>query len=536
MEIFGTIFCGLGLFIIGVRFISQNLKQFTGRQFKRLMARATKTRFISSLIGFLSGAFSQSGSASVFITTSLHTAGLLSMNRSLTIINWANIGTSVLVFLVAIKIKLIVFYVLGLIGFFYYLQMDRKARVHITLQVFLGLGLLFMGIQYMKSGAHDLESLSWLKDLLHMSAGSMILLFTIGALLAFIIQSSSAVSVIAISLTAANLLTANQTIIIVLGTGIGSAVNILFLSWTYKGTSRQLSIYQAFFKISGAFLSSGILVMYNHLFKPLFPGIADIVIPVGHQVAVVYLSMEVLPTIVLSFLHRPVLRILERLSPPSKQELLSKPHYIYERALDEPVTALALIEKEQVRLMKFLPLYLEQVSPERSENPETNYQLLSEGFSKVSVEVDRYLSEMSSMPESLTCHGRILQVQGINYNLQSLETSVYEFVDTAHHSYSEIIHQHLAVNMIESLRAILETATDGFETNARQDVELTLSLTNDRGDLLSNIRKLHLSSEKEMEMKLRQSLFSMTLLFERIIWQIRSISQIKMQEFQDKQE
>jgi phosphate:Na+ symporter len=528
METFGTIFCGLGLFIIGVSFLGQNLKQVTGKQFKTKISRATNSKFISAFLGFLSGMFTQSGNASVFITNSLHTAGLLSINRALTIINWANIGTSVLIFVVVINLKLLALYLLGIIGMMYYLQMDKKNRSQLAIKVFLGLGLLFLGIHYMKTGAVLLESLDWIKDILHKSAGSVILLCFVGLILSVIIQSASAVSVISISLTSAGLLSADQTIIIVLGTGLGSAINILILSWNLTGTARQLSIYYAIFRTSGSILAT-IVVAMTHLFVQSSPeGSTGLSMPVGQQVALTYLMMVVLPAFFLTFLHKPVIKILEKIAPPTQHELLSKPRFIYEKALKEPVMALDLIEKEQLRLMGYLPQYLIQVGPERSDSPDIKYPMLNEGFQTVSAEIVRYLSEISMMPEALSSHERILQLQFINTNLLSLESDMFEFARTVEQSQSGLIGQRLAVNLIESLRAITETAIEGIASGQRTDLEITHELTNDRGELLREIRQQHLISEREIDLALRQSIFAMTLLFERIVWLIRSINLIKI--------
>jgi len=528
METFGTLFCGLGLFIIGVRFLSQNLKQITGRQFKKLMSQLTRNRLVAALIGFLSGTFTQSGNASVFIATSLNAAGLITTNRSLTIINWANIGTSVLIFMVAINLKLFALYLLGLIGFLYYLKMDRQQRFNLMIQVFLGLGLLFLGIHFMKTGAKAMESSEWMKELLHISASSVILLFLAGSVITFIIQSSSAVSVVAISLASAGLLNSDQTIIIVLGTGIGSAANIILLSGSFTGTSRQLALYQSMFKASGSLIVSIVIFILwyaNQRSANFFH-----TIPVAQQVAYTYLMMVVLPTFFSAFLNKPITRLLSGLSPPLSQELLCSPHFLYEGALEDPVTALNLIEKEQLRLLRYLPDYLTQVSAEKPAEPSAAFPLMSEGFRKVAGEVSRYLSELSLKPESPIFHEKILFYQSINYNLISLESSVFDFSETVMQSYKEMMTQKLAINLIESLRAITDTFVEGFESNQKSDFEITLQLTNDRGELLKNIRQQNILADKEISILLRQTIYTMTLLFERIIWLLRSITQQKIRE------
>ena len=48
---------------------------------------------------------------------------------------------------------------------------------------------------------------------------------------------------------------------------------------------------------------------------------------------------------------------LERLSPPQPQESFAKPRYLYDQAVDDPETALTLVDREQMRVFALLPLY-----------------------------------------------------------------------------------------------------------------------------------------------------------------------------------
>ncbi|MGA0164814.1 MAG: Na/Pi cotransporter family protein, partial [Bdellovibrionota bacterium] len=66
-EIAGLILAGLGLFFIGVRFISNNLRLMAGRGFRAIMSRLTQNTYLSSLIGVVAGGITQSTSAITFI-------------------------------------------------------------------------------------------------------------------------------------------------------------------------------------------------------------------------------------------------------------------------------------------------------------------------------------------------------------------------------------------------------------------------------------------------------------------------------------
>lgn len=528
METFGTLFSGLGLFIIGVRFLSLNLKRYTGQQFKVFMKRMTRTKFVSAVIGFMSGTFTQSGNASVFITTSLQAAGLISISRSLTIINWANIGTAVLIFLVAINLKLFAFYLLGIIGLMYYLQMDKKHRFHVSTQVMLGLALLFLGVHFMKAAAKELETYFWVREFIQLSSDNYLMLILTGALLTFIIQSSSAVTVIAISLSTAGLFQADQTFVIVAGTSLGSAANIIFLSGSLTGTSKQLSLYQAMFKASGA-LFAILLFMVLHLLRQqtsLQP--TSFPLTLGQQAAFLYLFMVSMPTFFMTFLQTPIIRLLNKMSPPTQSEMLSKPQFIFEQALDDPETALDLVNKEQIRLLRFFTFYLTHISSERPVNQLNRVLEYHESFQKVSLETETFLDELSMKPDSLALHDKILYFQNTQQSISMLEHSLYDMVQMTEITYEKVHSLSYTSNLIESLRAITETAIEGIESNEITDLEITRQLTAEKGNLLNRIRAQHLSADQALNMEMKQLSYSLTIQFERIIWQLRSLNQLRM--------
>ena len=99
MEMVAELFSGLGLFFIGIRGIGSHMKQMTGRRFRSWVARATGNAFASSVVGVIAGIVTQSSNAVTFIVVSLVTSGMVVMRRALPVLAWANVGTSLLVFL-----------------------------------------------------------------------------------------------------------------------------------------------------------------------------------------------------------------------------------------------------------------------------------------------------------------------------------------------------------------------------------------------------------------------------------------------------
>ena len=528
MEIAGTIFCGLGLFFIGFRMISRNLRQLTGTKFRHLIQRAAGRKLFSAFSGFASGLISQSANASVFITAGFNSAGLLTFRQSMRIINWANIGTSVLIFIVILNMKLLILYFIGIIGLAYFLQLDRSFRFQMMIQFFLGLALLFLGVQFMKSGAEPMEALPWFRNALKLSSGSVMLLLGTGILLTMAAQSGSTVSVVALSLFSAGLLTLVQTFVIVLGTGLGSAINILILSIRLKGSGKQLCLYEGLFKTLGVILVS-ILLLADHLLsghgKPRLASF--ITADPGRQVACLFLLMQILPAILLSFLRRPVINVLTHISPGEVKETMSRPQYISIHSLHEPETALFLAEKEQLRLMRLLPPYLLAVSDDRGTGEVHDQSMLHDSFIQLGQHIDHYLEKLLHMPAAAGLQDSILHAQQFSALLKDVEANLEEFVLILSHPSGDMSVQPINGNLVESLKTILETALDFFENPEDQGLEIMLSLTADKGQLLQKIRQDYFQRNESLSITARQSIFSLTIIFDRAIWLLRSMTILK---------
>ncbi|MBF0281635.1 MAG: Na/Pi cotransporter family protein, partial [Zetaproteobacteria bacterium] len=226
MEIFATIFAGLGLFFVGIKAISENLKRMSGRKVRMWMAQTTRHSAMAALIGTLFGAITQSTSAVTFIVVSMVSSGMVQVQRALPIVAWSNVGTSVLVLLATIDIHLMILYLLGVVGLLHYFDYDRDERFRHLVGALFGIGILFLGLFLIKSGAAPLNDIAWVHAALTFSASSFTQAFLIGALLALVAQSSATVTVIAVTMTSAGLLTLDQTLMIAMGSGAGSGLSI----------------------------------------------------------------------------------------------------------------------------------------------------------------------------------------------------------------------------------------------------------------------------------------------------------------------
>src|SRR3546814_658409 len=235
MEATLLVLAGLGLFFVGVKFIGANLSKMTGRRFHAMMVSITGTPVGTALAGVLSGALVQSSSAVTFIAISLMKAGFITFRRAILLVSWANVGTSALILLAIIDIRLLILALVALTGLCHQLDADKSTRLRHLVGAMLGLSLLFLGIDMMKTGAAPLRDTPAFQYAIAVSSAFLPLLVVAGAVGSLVTQSSATIAVIAVTMAQVGLLTIDQTLLLVYGASIGSGLNVVLLTTGLRG-------------------------------------------------------------------------------------------------------------------------------------------------------------------------------------------------------------------------------------------------------------------------------------------------------------
>ncbi|MCX8521309.1 MAG: Na/Pi symporter, partial [Rhodoferax sp.] len=358
-TLLGEIFAGLGLFFVGIKLIGGNLQQMTSRTVRDRLRRAVGTPVRAALLGIVAGALTQSTNAVTFIMTSMNAAGLLTIARAAPVVIWANVGTSALVLVATVDLRLPIFYVLGLIGLLYFFDVEKSDRFRHAAAALLGLALLFLGLMLMKSGAAPLKELRAVRTLLEIAATSYVLVFLLGLSITLLVQSSVTVSAIAVAMVHSGLLSMEQTALVVYGSGLGAAISLWFMTANLQGSARQLAYLQMLLKAVATALLLALFVLEQLLQQDfLLAMLARFSSQAALQAALVFLVYQCVGAVLISACCTPLLRRIARWAPANHEETLATPQYLYEQALDDVPSALDLVEKEQARLVSMLPRYV----------------------------------------------------------------------------------------------------------------------------------------------------------------------------------
>ena len=156
---FLVLFGSLGLFIFGMKIMSDGLQRAAGPKLRQMLGSITANRVKGVITGFMSTAIVQSSSVTTVMTVSLVNAGLLNLRQSAGVMMGANIGTTVtawLVLLLGFKVD-ISSYALMLIAFgmpFLFMTFERSKEIANSI---IGFAILFIGLQYLKDTVPDLD-------------------------------------------------------------------------------------------------------------------------------------------------------------------------------------------------------------------------------------------------------------------------------------------------------------------------------------------------------------------------------------------
>ncbi|HIF14657.1 MAG TPA: Na/Pi cotransporter family protein, partial [Bacteroidetes bacterium] len=185
----------LGIFIYGMKIMSEALQKSAGGSLRRILKGMTTNRFMAVFTGFFITALVQSSSATTVMVVSFVNAGLLTLLESIGVIMGANIGTTITAWLVSalgFKVKIIAL-ALPIIGVAFPFLFSNNKKYRNLAEIIIGFGILFIGLDFLKQGVPDIKNnpgiMEFLEHYTHFGYGSILLFLVIGIILTILVQS-----------------------------------------------------------------------------------------------------------------------------------------------------------------------------------------------------------------------------------------------------------------------------------------------------------------------------------------------------------
>jgi len=524
-EILGYLIGGIGVFFVGMHLLTLGLKQITGRRLQVLLAKWTGDDFRGGLVGCLIGAVTQSMSGLSFVLASLISVGMITVRQTVPVMCWANAGVGILILIAFLNIQVAILFVLGIAGISYAFEKPLKYR-HLA-QALLGMGLLFYGLFMIRTGAAPLGETEWFKYILTQCRNSYFLGFLIGAVLTAISQTSSAVTILAIAMTHAGQFSVEETIMIIYGANFGSSISTGILATSLKGTPRQLVMAQVLFNGVAAAILLPLFYLETQAGIPLIKALVfQLSDRFEQQMGWVFILYNLAGAIALSFCFGPYTRMLAYFWPATTEEEWSKVKYLNEQALKEPLTAVALLNQEQIRLFTQLPKYMDEIRTADQSANKPALRPLNEAFFSVSKEIEMFASELlSHCDRAPDIAEQVIHLKKRQDLITALNGVVFDLASALEKWSSTPAGRPFRNTFLECLDTILLMACDAMESRTAEDCETLKRLTSDRGDMMQKMRRTYLSREESMTSKDRLAFLEVTGLFERAVWILARIAQ-----------
>jgi len=234
-------------------------------------------------------------------------------------------------------------------------------------------------------------------------------------------------------------------------------------------------------------------------------------------VAVAFLILQVVSAVSAGLLSRVLIALAGRLYPPSVRDVLSKPYFIYEQALDEPETALDLVEQEQSRLLGFLPRLLDPLRTAEVDGTPFQHKELLAACTNVASECAGFIDRLMSRAQSHGALERVMSVRARNELLVHMMDGCHDFVGWLAEDFPEPPARALRESLVEGLCTVLLVLSDAVQ-DGEHDYAIALALTSDRASVMEGIRAGFIGAERGLGPESQARLLSATSVFERVIW------------------
>jgi phosphate:Na+ symporter len=337
---------GLGIFMYGMFLLEEAVKQLSGKTFKTFIRKSTTGKVRSIGTGLVATSVLQSSSAVTLMTITFVGAGMMTMQNAIGVVLGTNLGTTATSWLVAtvgfkINIEGLFLPLIGT-GGLGLIFLSKSPRYNGISRLLVGLGFLFMGLEYMKVSVEGFASGFDLSTLPHYGTWFYVV---IGIILTSIMQSSSASIAVILTALHTGLMTFPEGAAMVIGANIGTTSTVMLGSLGAIPIKKQVALSHLIFNFF-----TGIVAL---LFLPLLSKLVVMMISPEEETVLAVTLFHTLFNLLGVMLFLPfigiLVRFLQKIYPEKKD---SKIHFINQVSTDLPEAAVMAVKKESLRVFE----------------------------------------------------------------------------------------------------------------------------------------------------------------------------------------
>ena len=273
----------LGLFLYGMKIMSEGLQKMAGNKLRNILSAMTKNRVMGVLTGILITALVQSSSATTVMVVSFVNAGLLSLIQSIGVIMGANIGTTVTAWMISFfgfgKFSISALSI-PLMGVALPLIFSSRSRNKSLGEFIFGFAFLFMGLDYLKGAMPDLQNnpevLAFVQNFTDMGLLSTLFFLLVGTVLTIIVQSSSATVALTLIMAVQGWIDFPSAAAMIMGENIGTTITANLAAIPANLSAKRTAFAHFMFNVLGVIWMLFVFKYFVQLVDSIVPSFASV--------------------------------------------------------------------------------------------------------------------------------------------------------------------------------------------------------------------------------------------------------------------
>jgi len=255
VHLVGELLGGLGIFLLGMKYMSEGMQAVAGHSLRRLISTVAGNRFFAVIVGVIVTCVVQSSSITTVMVVGFVNSGVMTLAQAVGVIMGANIGTTITGWILVLKIGKYGLPLLGGSAFVY--LFSRNDRWRYCAMGLMGAGMVFFGLEIMKNACGIIKETpafsDWFQAFQADSYLGVLKCCLVGCILTTMVQSSSATLGITISLAYQGVISYETAAALVIGENVGTTITALLASLGATTNARRAAYFHVLFNLTGVF-------------------------------------------------------------------------------------------------------------------------------------------------------------------------------------------------------------------------------------------------------------------------------------------
>ena len=517
-----TLAGALGLFLYGMKLMSEALQKVAGDQMREILSRMTAKKIKGVFTGFFVTTVIQSSSATTVMIVSFVNAGLLSLTGAVSIIMGANIGTTVTGWLVALlgfKIKMSIL-ALPLIGISLPFLFSSKSKNKSIGELIIGFAILFIGLQFLKESIPDIKGnpdlFNFLGDFVNHGFLSTLFFLFVGTVLTIVIQSSSATMALTLVLVHNGIINFEMGAAMVLGENIGTTITANLAALIANTSAKRAARAHLLFNLIGVIW---MLLVFNSFVKGIdmlihhFEGFSVLNVDINNlteaqygevkstrkfALTIFHTIFNIINTGVLVWFIPQIVRLVEKMVPEREDEdeefrlqyIPSGMVSTAEISLTQAKNEISIFGKRTSKMFSFIPSLIDEKKEKDFVKQLKRIDKYEDICDRMEIEIAKFLTKVSE--GRMSKHGAkdVRKMLDIIDNLESIADTTFQISMAVKNKNQKSLNFAPELrNNLDNMFKIVTEAFDIMNSNLEKTFdEVDLTLANDYENKINELR------------------------------------------------